>query len=140
MTFWDLLFGRSRKRRGHSAFQRRQGGGSTQPRPQERKGQDVTFTNDIALVKLSRRVRFSPKIQPVRLPSTDYSYLGYQAYVSGWGIQAPDQGPSPTLKGAELAVRLFILKRFDPFYVCQHVRDCIVCRGSKFERLKALSN
>ena len=70
-----------------------------------RQGKDVTFTNDIALIKLRHRVQFSDRIRPVRLPTNDYNYMGYQCYVAGWGIQGPDEGPSPTLKGAELAVR-----------------------------------
>ena len=69
-----------------------------------RQGKDVTFTNDIALIKLRHRVQFSDRIRPVRLPTNDYNYMGYQCYVAGWGIQGPDEGPSPTLKGAELAV------------------------------------
>ena len=74
------------------------------PLPQTRQGRDITFTNDIALIKLNRRVRFTDKIQPVKLPHSQFSYMGYQCYVSGWGIQAPDEGPSPSLKGAELVV------------------------------------
>ena len=70
-----------------------------------RQGRDVTFTNDIALIKLRHRIQFSDRIHPVKLPPSDFNYIGYQCYVSGWGIQGPDQGPSPTLKGAELAVR-----------------------------------
>jgi len=69
-----------------------------------RQGRDVTFTNDIALIKLRHRIQFSDRIHPVKLPPSDFNYIGYQCYVSGWGIQGPDQGPSPTLKGAELAV------------------------------------
>ena len=77
-----------------------------------RQGRDVTFTNDIALIKLRHRIQFSDRIHPVKLPPSDFNYIGYQCYVSGWGIQGPDQGPSPTLKGAELAVSqplLFLL-------------------------------
>ena len=88
-----LFGGGPRGRRGRQAF------GND-------RGRDITFTNDIALVRLSHSVRFSRKIQPVRLPPDDFSYMGYQAYVSGWGIQSPEEGPSPTLKGAELAVSI----------------------------------
>ena len=64
----------------------------------------MTFTNDIALVKLNRKVRFTDKVQPIKLPKGGFSYEGYQAYVSGWGIQSPFEGPSSVLKGAELVV------------------------------------
>jgi hypothetical protein len=98
LSLWELLFGtrkRRFKRRGPRYFERRQGPLS---------GRDVTFTNDIALVRLSHPISFTDKIQPVRLPLNDFSYLGYQSYVAGWGIQGPHDGPSLTLKGAELAV------------------------------------
>ena len=72
-------------------------------------GRDVTFTNDIALVKLNRKVRFSDKVQPIKLPKGGLSYQGYQAYVSGWGIQGPYEGPSSRLKGAELVVSMLCL-------------------------------
>ena len=71
-------------------------------------GRDVTFTNDIALVKLNRKVRFSDKVQPIKLPKGGLSYQGYQAYVSGWGIQGPYEGPSSRLKGAELVVSIIL--------------------------------
>lgn len=85
-SFWDLVFG---------------------PPPTgnaRRSGKDVTFTNDIALIRLRKPVTFNHKIQSVRLPPSDFPYVGFQAYVAGWGIQGPDAGPSMTLKGAELAV------------------------------------
>ena len=89
----------------------------------------MTFTNDIALVKLNRKVRFSDKVQPIKLPKGGLSYQGYQAYVSGWGIQGPYEGPSSRLKGAELVVsiilclhvilsKFFLLMFVDPTNVC----------------------
>ena len=76
-------------------------------------GKDVTFTNDIALVKLNRKVRYTDKVQPIQLPKGGFSYQGYQAYVSGWGIQSPHEGPSSVLKGAELVVS------FNLIFQCQ---------------------
>ena len=100
-SIFEAIFGRfRRKRRGYPIIAKRQG------LLQERAGKDITFTNDIALVKLSRKVNFSDKIQPVRLPKNSFSYLEYQCYVAGWGIQGPFEGPSASLKGAELVVSL----------------------------------
>lgn len=90
---------RHRRRHFRTLFHRRQG-----MLPRDLEARDITFTNDIALVKLRHKIKFSAKIQPVRLPRNDQSYLGYQCYVSGWGIQSPSQGPSLHLKGAELVV------------------------------------
>ena len=68
---------------------------------------DTTFTNDIALVRLSTPVEYTQWVSPVRLPrlNAPRKYYGYTAYVSGWGVRGPTDGPSPTLKGAELTVR-----------------------------------
>ena len=72
--------------------------------------QDEIFTNDIALVRLSKPVRISKKVHPVRLPGSSFDYLGYRAYVSGWGIETPlHEGPSKSLKAAEMIVSLFDL-------------------------------
>jgi len=52
----------------------------------------------------------------VKLPSTNFDYLGYRAYVSGWGIQSPkDEGPSKLLKAAELVVRTCLDKQKTKF-------------------------
>ena len=102
-SIFEAIFGRfRRKRRGYPIIAKRQG-------LLERAGKDITFTNDIALVKLSHKVKFSDKIQPVRLPKSAFTYMGYQCYVAGWGIQGPFEGQSPSLKGAELVVRCFKL-------------------------------
>ena len=68
---------------------------------------DTTFTNDIALVRLSTPVEYTQWVSPIRLPSitSPKKYYGYTAYVSGWGVRGPEDGPSPILKGAELTVR-----------------------------------
>ena len=98
-NIFEAIFGRFRRKRGRSyPISKRQG------LLQERVGKDITFTNDIALVKLSRKVNFSDKIQPIRLPPNTFNYQGYQCYVAGWGIQGPFEGPSASLKGAELVV------------------------------------
>ena len=68
---------------------------------------DTTFTNDIALVRLSQPVEYTQWVSPVRLPraTAPRKYYGYTAYVSGWGVRGPGEGPSQILKGAELTVR-----------------------------------
>ena len=69
---------------------------------------DTTFTNDIALVRLSQPVEYTQWVSPVRLPRIDAprKYFGYTAYVSGWGVRGPGKGPSKILKGAELTVSI----------------------------------
>ena len=46
------------------------------------------------------------------MPKGGFSYQGYQAYVSGWGIQSPYEGPSSVLKGAELVVSSYLIFLF----------------------------
>ena len=115
--WWRQIFTRrrtnrrqSRKSRQGSRFMKRIG-------QLIRQGRDVTFTNDIALIKLRNSIQFSDRIHPVKLPPNDFTYMGYQCYVSGWGIQGPNEGPSPTLKGAELAVRIYSFRILLRFYI-----------------------
>ena len=99
-SLFSAIFGRFRRKRRGYPISKRQG----LLEKAISHGKDITFTNDIALVKLSQKVNFSEKIQPVRLPTSSFNYQGYQCYVTGWGIQGPFEGPSESLKGAELVV------------------------------------
>ena len=101
-SLFEAIFGRFRRKRRGYPISKRQG----LLEKAISVGKDITFTNDIALVKLSHKVNFSDKIQPVRLPKNTFNYQGYQCYVTGWGIQGPFEGPSASLKGAELVVSL----------------------------------
>ncbi len=104
-SLFEAIFGRFRRKRRGYPISKRQG----LLEKAISVGKDITFTNDIALVKLSHKVNFSDKIQPVRLPKNTFSYQGYQCYVTGWGIQGPFEGPSASLKGAELVVSWTLL-------------------------------
>ena len=83
---------------------------------------DTTFTNDIALVRLSQPVEYTQWVSPVRLPRIDAprKYFGYTAYVSGWGVRGPGKGPSKILKGAELTVSVvyFMMPKIARFFKC----------------------
>ena len=75
---------------------------------------DTTFTNDIALVRLSQEVDYTQWVSPVKLPQLGQNkkYYGETAYVSGWGIRGPGLGPSFSLKGAALTVSKYNLLTF----------------------------
>lgn len=45
----------------------------------------LRFENDIALIELRSRVKYSDNIQPICLPSQDEDFTGKFAMVSGWG-------------------------------------------------------
>ena len=84
---------------------------------------DTTFTNDIALVRLSQEVDYTQWVSPVKLPQLGQNkkYYGETAYVSGWGIRGPGLGPSFSLKGAALTVRKYNLFTFDSNYLMKNI-------------------
>lgn len=51
-------------------------------------GQPRRYSNDLALLRLKRPIRYSDQAQPICLPrSSDESYEGLNATVVGWGFQ-----------------------------------------------------
>ena len=52
----------------------------------------TTHVNDIALLKLAKKVTFSASVRPICVPEEDQSYDNRQATVVGWG--ATDYGMS----------------------------------------------
>lgn len=48
---------------------------------------DVTYDNDIAIVKLQQTPLFNTYIWPVCMPPRDDLFVGYNGYVIGWGSQ-----------------------------------------------------
>ncbi|XP_017071334.1 trypsin [Drosophila eugracilis] len=56
-----------------------------------------TVANDIALIKLPKKLTFNKYVQPARLPSTKYKYTGRTAIISGWGLTTKQQ-PSKWLQ------------------------------------------
>ena len=69
---------------------------------------DTTFTNDIALIRLSQHVDYSQWINPISLPfqNEPKNYPGYETQVSGWGLQGPGRGSNYFLKAARVKVML----------------------------------
>lgn len=49
-------------------------------------------------------VKFTPKIQPIKLPQPNSNYQGLEAICSGWGHTTPEGSPSQTLKAVELQI------------------------------------
>lgn len=44
-------------------------------------------SNDLALIKLSRKIDFTDRIQPVLLPKTQDLFDGQDVIASGWGLK-----------------------------------------------------
>ncbi|CAB3993158.1 MAM and LDL-receptor class A domain-containing 1-like isoform X2, partial [Paramuricea clavata] len=68
---------------------------------------DDNFNYDIALVKLSRRVPFTPQIQPVCLPQQGVivdEVSGQGCYITGWGRTGASKPGATVLQQARLPV------------------------------------
>ncbi|XP_037811742.1 trypsin alpha-like [Lucilia sericata] len=63
----------------------------------------ITLDNDIGLIRLKRRLKFSPKIRPVRLAKPNFK-LPQKYLVSGWGsLRETSSKPSNVLRGVTVA-------------------------------------
>lgn len=51
------------------------------------------FANDVGLIRVSKEIVFSEKVQPVTLPSSDLVKENYPATLSGWGSIRVSLGP-----------------------------------------------
>lgn len=47
-------------------------------------------TNDLSLIKLSKKIAFTDRIQPVLLPKSTDSFEGQDVVASGWGLKFTD--------------------------------------------------
>ncbi|XP_017122071.1 brachyurin [Drosophila elegans] len=56
-----------------------------------------TVINDVALIRLPKKLTFNRNIQPVKLPSVKRTYAGRMAIISGWGLTSKHQ-PSSVLQ------------------------------------------
>lgn len=63
---------------------------------QHREFKKDTYQNDIALLRLSRRVRFTEHIRPICLPQKRETFIGKLATVVGWGTLSFG-GPSSSI-------------------------------------------
>lgn len=93
-----------------------------------------TFEHDLCLIKLSKNVTFTDKIQPVKLPEpTDDSFVGELAIASGWGLlHTDDFKVAEELQYAELVViEQKVCERVFGTFI---VRDTTICaEGKQFQ-------
>lgn len=47
-----------------------------------------TAKNDVALIKLSRKIPFTDRIQPILLPKSQDLFEGQDVIASGWGLKS----------------------------------------------------
>ncbi|XP_064461066.1 chymotrypsinogen B-like [Ornithodoros turicata] len=95
--------------------------------PNYRTYEKLHWINDLAIIKLSKKVKFTSKIQPVCLPS-DFDELPNRSevYVTGWGVTGGASGKSTTLK--QLRTLSYTNERCSAVFSIT-VPDVILCGG-----------
>ncbi|XP_046487349.1 chymotrypsin-2-like [Neodiprion pinetum] len=53
------------------------------------------FRSDVALIRLTSSITFTEKVQPIALPTEDFTKVNYPAVLTGWGSIAFPSGSSP---------------------------------------------
>ncbi|XP_012288929.1 trypsin-1 [Orussus abietinus] len=87
---------------------------------------DLHDINDLALLKLSRPVKFGNKVKSICLPSKGVGYEGKEATVTGWGRTVRDvSGNSTFLKQATLKILSLQECRDSP--LGSHVTSSMLC-------------
>lgn len=68
----------------------------------------VSFQNDIAILRLAKRVDFTAEVQPICLPTDptirNKNYVNFRPFVAGWGATSFNGPSSPTLREVQIPV------------------------------------
>ena len=65
--------------------------------------------NDIALIKLKGKIKFSAKVKPICLPHQDFDFgLNSDCYVAGWGAMTEGGTDSEELREVKVSLRYFL--------------------------------
>jgi len=62
-------------------------------------------TNDVAVLHINKRFKFTYRLQPVCMPPPNYQLQGKKAVVAGWGASLPN-GTKPTNDLMEVTIRV----------------------------------
>ncbi|XP_058124996.1 collagenase-like [Anopheles coustani] len=89
-------------------------------------------TNDVALVQLPEKVKFSERVKPVALPTGSDDYSGRSVVVSGWGLMENGGDVAQKLQFAKLNVitNTECAKTFGPLLV---KKSTVCARGDEKE-------
>lgn len=96
---------------------------------------DLSFSvNDVALLKLNKKIQFTQLIQPIKLGYLTQKH-GFHAIVSGWGDVSSDGAKDPRLKYTIYTE----VKTSCPIYnsICPIANDGITCMGDSGSPLVA---
>jgi secreted trypsin-like serine protease len=92
---------------------------------------DKTFENDIALIRLDRKVQFSQSVYPICLPPKGTDFTDTRAFVVGWGTIYFGGPTSSVLQ--EVNVRVWDNKQCAKNYgrLNRKVSDNMLCAGDR---------
>ncbi|XP_034250892.1 trypsin-1-like [Thrips palmi] len=89
---------------------------------------DVTFNNDIALLRLDKEVAFDDTLRPACLPPAGKSFSGRDGVVTGWGVSTPGGSTNQVLH--EVAVPIMSNKDCRKSnYGAKRITDNMLCAG-----------
>ncbi|XP_049546658.1 collagenase-like [Anopheles darlingi] len=92
----------------------------------------IFVRNDVALIQLPEKVKFSDRIQPIRRATKQEDFAGREVVLSGWGLQNDGGDVAKALQFATLKVisNSECAKTFGPFLI----KESTVCaRGDEKE-------
>jgi len=96
----------------------------------------VSFQNDIAILKLSKKVKLTPEVQPICLPTdTSLSNRNFdksKPFVAGWGATSFNGPSSGTLREVQVPVvtKQSCSEAYQKFRTVV-VDDSVICAGTK---------
>lgn len=96
----------------------------------------VSFQNDIAILKLSRKVKLTPGVQPICLPTDESlrnrNYVKTKPFVAGWGATSYNGPSSGVLQEVQIPVvsQESCLASYKKFRTVV-VDDTVICAGTK---------
>ncbi|XP_052431872.1 chymotrypsin-like protease CTRL-1 [Carassius gibelio] len=88
----------------------------------------ATFNNDIALLKLSSPVTFTPRISPVCLPESNARIVpGTRCFTTGWGQTASTSSPLVLQQTVTPIISLALCRQT---WGQNRITDAMICAGS----------
>ncbi|OXU25381.1 hypothetical protein TSAR_005316 [Trichomalopsis sarcophagae] len=72
--------------------------------PHPKYGALLIVKNDVALIRLTEDIEYTPKIKPIALPTSDYDQFDKTVVLSGWGKTSTADPPATNLQEIQLNV------------------------------------
>ena len=92
---------------------------------------EITYNNDIAVVKMERSVEFNNLIRPICLPAINEDYAGSSASVVGWGRLAHNGALPDTIQEAEVRILSQDTCRHSTHHLPEEITNNMLCAGDE---------